>query len=58
MSCNIYIDKYIFSVEKVSRLGKKYTTHYVFIGEYDEEYENIFQKFPKNLAVYNLKLNI
>ena len=41
MSCNIHVDEYIFSIEKVSKL-KKNTIHYVFVGDYDNIFERIF----------------
>ena len=52
MSCDINIINYIFSIEKVSRynLDKdnyKPPIHYVFIGDIESEYKNIFEKFEK-----------
>jgi hypothetical protein len=57
MSCNIYLDEYIFSIEKVSRL-KKSTIHYVFAGNYDNTFEKIFKKLEnrENIPSTDLKL--
>lgn len=51
MSCDINIDNYIFSIEKVSRLGLKYTIHYVFVGTVEPEYEAIFKKFENRSEI-------
>jgi hypothetical protein len=44
MSCNISIEKYIFSVEKVSRLGIKKFIHYVFVGDVSPDIEKVLKK--------------
>ena len=57
MSCNIHVDEYIFSIEKVSKL-KKSTIHYVFVGDYDNTFEIIFKKFEnrENIPSNDIKL--
>ena len=57
MSCNIHVDEYIFSIEKVSKL-KKSTIHYVFVGDYDNTFERIFKRFEnrENIPSGDIKL--
>ena len=57
MSCNIHVDEYIFSIEKVSKL-KKSTIHYVFVGDYDNTFERIFKRFEnrENIPSEDIKL--
>jgi dTDP-glucose pyrophosphorylase len=54
MSCNISIEKYIFSVEKVSRLGIKKFIHYVFVGDVSPDIEKVLKKLENR---QNLKIS-
>jgi hypothetical protein len=49
MSCNIYYDKLIFCVQKVSNFNIK--EHYVFIGDVDINIKNILTKIENRIDI-------